>query len=262
MGEPFEGSEGGESPDREDGSLEALRNRLRTKYSEAEPRDQGVSPMAEWEDGRLGVRESSDEKERENELEILRMEIIEKYPSAEERSPKSGPNQKFEKDRDNLSIDETQKSDSSKQRLQDPAVDSGDRDREHEEERSRVESKLEPDPLGRHEIDGGSTSIAREHQPGTDNVAQRVDSSTSAGRELVSGAQELRAEPAGHSPVPEERSDLKVPDAKEVRERHVIESTLQGEGKGGLLSRFGRTSSKMRLERRWRKGRSTRLVFG
>ena len=44
MGEPFEGSEGGESSDRRDESLEEVRKRLGKKYPEAEPRIQDVPP--------------------------------------------------------------------------------------------------------------------------------------------------------------------------------------------------------------------------
>jgi hypothetical protein len=222
LGGPFEGGEGGESPEREPEGLEELRNRIRKQYPEAQP--QVRSEAKAWEDGRLDVQEASDEKRLENELGVLRKEIIEKYPSAEDHPPKSEANPKVGKDVDGLGKDEI-KHVSSGQRLQDSGVDSRDRDREHEEKRSRVESKLEPDLPGGQGKERGNTSGAREHQSKTDGSTRPV-APESAARELVLRRPESHSKAAGNSRVQEK------PDVEEVRERRVIESTLQGERTG------------------------------
>jgi hypothetical protein len=243
LGKPFEGSEGGESPEREDESLKELRNRLRRKYPEVEPRNQDESSTAELHDrsdakgqgnGRLDVHESSDEIGPEKELEVLRKEMMEKYPSTGGDPPKRRADPKIEKDWDSLNRNSVRKSDPSRQHLQDPNVDSRDHDREHEEKKSGVgKSRIEPDLSHGHEIERGTAPEAREHRPRTDNATERVEARASVARELVHDSPESHAKLARRSPAPEEGGgDSKVREANDARERRVIESTLQGERRG------------------------------
>src|SRR5712692_9503395 len=181
LGGPFEGSEGGENPERETESLEELRNRFRTKYPEAEQLSQDQSRTTEqhnlsqttgWEDReRLDEQQFSDEKRLENELEILQKEIIEKYPSTEEPASKNGADSKIKNHIDGIGGEEAGEGDSSKQHLQeDPGVNSGERDRSYEEKLSQTKSKLEQDLPEEHKIEGGNTSEASDYRPRTDSV--------------------------------------------------------------------------------------------